>query len=59
METYNTICKIANGNLSYDSGNSSQGSVTTWRGGMGREVGRVFKWEGAWINLWLIHVVTS
>ena len=36
METYITICKIdAGGNLLYGSGNSSQGSVTTQRGGMG------------------------
>ena len=26
---YTTICKIDNGNLLYDSGNSNQGSVTT------------------------------
>ena len=29
METYITICKVANGNLLYDSGNSNRGSVTT------------------------------
>ena len=29
---------ITNGDLLYDSSNSNQGSVTTWRGGMGREV---------------------
>ena len=23
---------------------------------MGREVGGMFKWEGTWVNLWLIHV---
>ena len=28
METYVTICKTANGNLLYDSGNSNLGSVT-------------------------------
>jgi len=28
IEIYNTICKIANGNLLYDSGNSNRGSVT-------------------------------
>ena len=28
METYNAICKIADGNLLYDSGNSNRGSVT-------------------------------
>ena len=29
METYVTICKIANGNLLYGSGNSNRGSVVT------------------------------
>ena len=23
---------------------------------MGKEVGGIFKWEGTWVNLWLIHV---
>ena len=31
METYVTICKTANGNLLYDSGNSNLGSVTIYR----------------------------
>ena len=31
---------IANGNLLYVSGNSNRGSVSTWRGGMGRSKGR-------------------
>ena len=57
METYITICKqTANENLLCDSGNSKRGSVTTQRGGMGREVGGMFKWEGTRVNLWLIHV---
>ena len=30
METYITICKIANGNLLYDSGNSNRGPVTIY-----------------------------
>ena len=40
METYTLpqVKQIANGNLLYDSGNSNQGSVTTYRGGMGWEV---------------------
>ena len=25
-------------------------------GEMGMEVGGMFKWEGTWVNLWLIHV---
>ena len=29
METYITICKIANRNLLYGSGNSNRGSVST------------------------------
>ena len=29
---------------------------TTERGGMGREVGGMFKWKGTWVNLWLIDV---
>ena len=28
MDTYITICKIANGNLLYNSGNSNRGSVS-------------------------------
>ena len=58
METYTLpyVKQIADGNLLCDSGNSNQGSVTTWRGGMGREVGGRFKWEGTWVNLWPIHV---
>ena len=47
---------IANGNLLYDSGNSNQSSVTTKKGGMGRELGGTFLWEGTWVNLWLILV---
>ena len=35
METPITICKIVNGNLLDDSGNSNWGSVKTQRGGMG------------------------
>ena len=40
MEAYTLQCvkQITNGNLLYDSGNSNQGSGTTYRGGMGREV---------------------
>ena len=41
MKTYITICKIANGNLLYDSGNSKRGSVSTWQGvGDGERDGR-------------------
>ena len=37
-------------------GTQSQFSVTTERGGMGREVGGRFKREGTYVYLWLIHV---
>ena len=57
METYITIRKIdSNGNLLYLSGNSNRGSVSTYRGGMGREMGGRFKREGIYVHLWLIHV---
>ena len=56
METYITICKIANVNLLYGSGNSNRGSVSTHRGGMEKEMGGRFKREGIYVYLWLIHV---
>ena len=40
----------------YGSGNSNRGSVSTWRGEMGRETGGRFKREGIYVYLWLIHV---
>ena len=55
--TYIAICKIdTNGNLLYDSGNSNRGSISTWRGGMEREVGGKLKRKGIYAYLWLIHV---
>ena len=42
---------IAYGNLLYGSGDSNRGSVSTWRGVVGREMGRRFKKEGLCINL--------
>ena len=54
METCITICKIANGNLLYGSGNSNRGSLLIQRSGMGWEMGERFKREGMY--LWLIHV---
>ena len=60
METYITVCKIAiyyaNANFLYGSGNSNRGSVSTWRGGMGKEMGGRFQREGIYVYLWLIHV---
>ena len=48
--TLSYVKQIANGNLLYDSGENTLG------GGMGREGGGMFKWEGTWVNLWLINV---
>ena len=57
METYITLCQIdGQGNLLYGSGNSNRISVSTWRGGMRRDMGRRFKQEGVYVYLWLIHV---
>ena len=47
---------VANGNLLYGSGNSNRGSVSTWRGGMGKEIGGRFKRERIYVYLWLIRV---
>ena len=57
METYIPYVKqIVNGNLLYDSGNSNRGSATIQRGGMGRQMGGIFKREGTYVYLWLIHI---
>ena len=50
------IKQIANRKLLNGSGNSNRGSVTTWRGGMGQEMGGRIKRKGIYIYLWLIHV---
>ena len=50
------VKQIANRNLLYGSGNSNRGSVSTQRGGMGREMGGRFKREGIYVYLWLIQV---
>ena len=50
------VKQINKGNLRYGSGNSNWGSVSTQRGGMGREMGMSFKREGIYVYLWLIHV---
>ena len=57
METYITICKIANGNLLYVSRNSNRGSISTQRSEIGREMGGRFKREGIYVYLWLVHVM--
>ena len=57
METYITIYKIdSQREFSIGSGNSNRISVSTKRGGMGREMGGRFKREGIYVYLWLIHV---
>jgi len=38
------------------SGNSKRGSVSTYRGGVGREMEERFKGEEIYVYLWLIHV---
>ena len=57
MEIYNTIYKIVNGNLLHNSRNSNKGSVTTSKGGMGREMEGRFRRVGTWVYLWLIFDV--
>ena len=46
----------AKGNLLYGSGNFNRGSVFTYRGGLGKEMGGSFKREGIHVYLSLIHV---
>ena len=56
METYTAVCKIDRQQefavwlreLKPGLDNNLEG----WNGGGGRD----FKWEGTWVNLWLIHV---
>ena len=57
MKIYITICKIdSQREFSIGSGNLNRISVSTKRGGMGREMGGRFKREGLYVYLWLIHV---
>ena len=52
-----TMRKVtASGDFSYDSGNSNQCPVSTWRGGVEWEVRQRFKTEGMYVSLCLIHV---
>ena len=56
-ETYTSyVEQIASGDLLYDAGSSTRCSVTTQKGGMGREMTEQFKREGTYVCLWLIHV---
>ena len=57
METYITLCKIdSQWEFSVCLRELKWGSVSTYRGGMGREIGGSFKREGTYVYLWLIHV---
>ena len=60
-ETYiNTslyVKQIASGKLLYNTGSSTWGSLTTWRGGMGWGLGGRFKREETHVHFKLIHVV--
>ena len=57
METYITICKIdSQWEFSVCLRELKWGSVSTYRGGMGWEMGGSFKREGTYVYLWLIHV---
>ena len=45
----------ANGNVLYFSGNSNRGSVSTWKGVVGREMGERFKKEGIYVPVYLYY----
>ena len=56
METYIVIFKIdSQWEFAVWSRDSNRGSVSTWRGEMGREMGGRLKREGIYVNLWLIQ----
>ena len=56
-ETYIAIRKIdSHWEIAVWLKNSNRGSVSNWRGGMGREMGGRFKREGIYVYLWLINV---
>ena len=48
---------IASGTLLFDTGSSTQCSVTTQKGGEGQDLGERFKKEETYVYLWLIHIV--
>ena len=57
METYVTMCKIdSQWEFAVWLRKLKQGSVSTYRGGMGREMGGRVKREGVYAYLQLIHV---
>ena len=51
IDTPPYVRQIANENLLFGSGNLNRGSVSTYRGRMGRETGRRFKMEGIYVYL--------
>ena len=50
------VKQIANEYFLYGSRNLNRGSVSIYRGKMGREMGGRFKRERIYVYLWLIHV---
>ena len=57
METYITICKIdSQWEFAVCLRKLKWGSVSTYWGGMGREMGGRFKREGIYVYLWLILI---
>ena len=57
METYITVYKTdSQWEFAVRLGNSIRGSVTSYRGGMGWEIGGRFKREGTYVCLWPIYV---
>ena len=55
METYITICKIDSQWEFAIWLRTNRGSLSTCRGGMGREMGGGLRRVGAYVHLWLIH----
>ena len=56
-DTYSTIWKIdSQRGFAVWLRNSNRGSVSSERGGMGREMGEKLKREGLYVYLWLIRV---
>ena len=53
------VKQIANGNLLYDSGNSNRVSLSTQRGGMGREIRGRLQREGIYVSFQFSHSVVS
>ena len=47
---------LVNERLKISQGIQAGGLCNNLEGWNGKEVGGMFKWEGTWVNLWLIHV---